>query len=297
LQFVLEGKYDFLDGFVITNTCDQIRRQYDLMESVKPFPFMHFVSLPHKSDEASARYFREDLVELKSHVEKSFGVKITDAKLRNAIKVYNETRSLLRKLYDLRKSEKPPLTGAEALSVILAATTIPKEQYNELLRKLLEELSHRKGISDYRARLLIGGGGGCDNPAYYQLMEELGGLIVTDTVCFGSRYFWQPVEIGDDLMLSLARDYLNRPACVKMLDKVDERDKFMKKMVKDFKVDGVIYQCIRYCQMWGGQQFMVRKGLSESKIPLLVLDREYMLGSTGQVKTRVQAFIESIEKR
>ncbi|MFC1924805.1 2-hydroxyacyl-CoA dehydratase subunit D [Chloroflexota bacterium] len=297
LQFVLEGEYDFLDGLVVLNTCDQIRRQYDLLKEVKPqaFPFLHFIGLPHKSSDEAVRFYRDDLIEFKNSVENAFGVEITEDKLRNAIEVYNETRSLLRKLYELRQGEKPPLTGTETLSVVLAGTSIPKDQYNQLLRRLLEELGQREGISDYRARLMIAGGGGCDNPAYYQIIEELGGLIVTDNICFGSRYFWEPVEIGDDLMLGLARSYLNRPSCVKMLDKVAERDNYMKKMVEDFKADGVIFQVIRYCQNWGGQQFQVRKTLNESNIPLLILEREYTLGGTGQLKTRVQAFLERIE--
>jgi len=298
LQYVLDGKYDFLDGLAFTNTCDQIRRQYDLLKMVKPeaFPFLHFISIPHKAGDEAVAFFKGDLIEFKKGVEKAFGVEITEDKLRHAIEVYNESRSLLRKLYELRQGEKPPLTGAEALSVVLAGTSIPRDQYNQLLRKLLEELSQREGISDYRARLLIAGGGGCDNPDYYQVMEDLGGLIVADTVCFGSRYFWEPVEIGDDLMLSLAKSYLNRPSCVKMLDKVAERDAYTKKMVEEFDADGVIYQVIRYCQNWGGQQFQVSKALKESDTPLLILEREYALGGTGQLKTRVQAFLERIAR-
>ena len=297
-QFVLEGKYEFLDGLVLANTCDQIRRQYDLLREIRPtaFPFLHFVSLPHKASDEAIGYYKDDLTEFKRSVEKSFGVEITEARLSNAIKVYNETRSLLKRLYELRQGERPPLTGAESLSVVLAATTIPKDQYNQLLRRLLEELSQRKGISDYRARLMIAGAGGCDNPAYYQIMEDLGGLIVTDSICFGSRYFWEPVEIGGDLMLGLAKSYLNRPSCAKMVDKVAERNDFMREMVEAFKVDGVVYQVIRYCQLWGGQLLQVRKKLSESNIPLLALEREYMLGGTGQLKTRVQAFLERIER-
>jgi len=296
LQYVLEGEYDFLDGLAFTNTCDQIRRQYDILKMVEPeaFSFMHFISIPHKAGDEAIDFFKGDLIEFKNSVESTFGVEITEDKLRNAIEVYNESRNLLRKLYELRQGEKPLLTGAEALNVVLAGTSIPREQYNQLLKKLLEELNQREGISDYSARLLIAGGGGCDNPAYYELMEELGGLVVADTVCFGSRYFWEPVEIGDDLMLSLAKAYLNRPSCVKMLEKVAERDEYTKKMVKEFNADGVIYQVIRYCQNWGGQQFQVRKALDESGIPLLILDREYMLGGTGQLKTRVQAFLERI---
>jgi len=294
LQFALEGRHEFLDGLVFTNSCDHVRRLYDVLRETVDFPFMHFISVPHKVSGEAIAWYKDELTELRENVERSFGVEITEASLSNAINVYNETRSLLKRLYELRQRKRPPLTGAESLSVVLAGTTTPKDQYNQLLRRLLEELSEREGISDYRARLMIAGGGGCDNPAYFQIMEDLGGVIVVDSLCFGSRYFWEPVEIGDDLMLSLAKSYLNRPSCPGMVDKVAERGDFVKEMVEGFKVDGVVFQRIRYCDLWGGQLLHLRRKLRESNIPLLSLEREYMLSGTGQLKTRVQAFLERI---
>ena len=295
LQFALEGRYEFLDGLVFTNSCDHVRRLYDVVRETVNFPFMHFISVPHKVSDDAIAWYKEELSEFRENVERSFGVEITEASLSKAIDVCNETRSLLRRLYELRRSEIPPVTGAESLSVVLAGTTTPKAQYNQLLRRLLEELAEREGTSGYRARLMIAGSGGCDNPAYYEVMEDLGGLVVTDSLCFGSRYFWDPVELEGDLMFSLAKSYLNRPSCPRMVDKVAERSDFVKQMVDGFKVDGVIFQRIRYCDLWGGQLLHLRKKLREANIPLLSLEREYMLGGTGQLRTRVQAFLERLE--
>ncbi|MFC1926132.1 2-hydroxyacyl-CoA dehydratase subunit D [Chloroflexota bacterium] len=296
-QFIVEGKYDFLDGIVFSKTCDLVRRVYDLVTVYKPttFSFMHFLQVPHKCNDESAEFFKGDLVKLKESVEKSFGVEITEANLRNAIDVYNESRSLLKKLYELRQKENPPITGTECLNVILAGMSMPKDKYNQLLKRLLTELSGRKVISDDKARLMIAGSGGCDNPEYFQLIEDLGGLIVTDSVCFGSRYFLEPVETEGDLMLNIARRYLKRPACAKMADQVVERNNFIEEMVKQYKVDGVIFEVIRNCQLWAGQLLLTGRRFKESNVPLLVLDREYVLGDTGQLKTRVEAFIETIK--
>lgn len=297
LEFTLEDKYKFLDGLVFTNSCDHVRRLYDILREIRPtdFPLLYLISVPHKVDDDLIAWFRDELDRFKESVEKTFGVEITEASLSNAIDVYNETRSLLRQLYDLRKGKNPPLTGAEALSVIVAGFSLPKNKYNELLRQLLDELGEREGISDYRARLMIAGSGGCDNPAYLQVMEDLGGLIVTDSLCFGSRYFCEPVEIGDDPLLSLAKAYLNRPSCPRMVDNAGERSDYIKQMVNDFNVDGVVFQRIRYCDLWGGQLLHVEKEMKESSIPMLSIDREYSLGAVGQLRTRVQAFLERIE--
>lgn len=298
LEFTLQDKYKFLDGLVFTNSCDHVRRVYDILREIRPtdFSLLYLISVPHKVDDDLIAWFRDELDRFKESVEKTFGVKITDASLRNAIDVYNETRSLLGKLYDLRKGKNPPLTGAETLSVILSGFSLPKSKYNELLRQLLDELGEREGISGYRARLMIAGSGGCDNPAYLQVMEDLGGLIVTDSLCFGSRYFWEPVEVGDDLLLSLAKAYLNRPSCPRMVDNVGERSDYIKQMVNDFNVDGVVFQRIRYCDLWGGQLLHLEKEMKELSIPMLSIDREYSLGAVGQLRTRVQAFLERIER-
>lgn len=298
LEFALEGKYEFLDGLVFTRSCDHIRRLYDILREIRPtaFPFLHFIDVPLKVSDEAIALFTENLTEFKQNVEKSFGVEITQASLRDAISIYNETRSLLRRLYELRQGKNPPLTGAESLNVTLAGLMIPKEQYNQLLRRLLEELSEREGISGYRARLMIAGGGGCDDPAYFEIMEDIGGLVVSDSICFGSRYFWEPVQIEDDPVRALARSYLNRPSCPRMVDKLAERTGFIKEMVERSKADGVIFQRIRYCDLWGGEQLDVRKELREANIPLLILEREYRLSAVGQLKTRVQAFLERIER-
>ena len=296
LEFALEGKYDFLDGFVFTNSCDHVRRVYDTLKELSSdkFPFIEFISVPHKVSEQSTAFYRDQLIEFQKKVERLSGVEVGEDKLKGAIEAYNETRSLLRQVYALRQASSPPLTGAQTLRVILGGHALPKDQYNRLLERLLEEMSETEGISDYKARLMITGSGGCDDPAYLQIIEDLGGLIVTDSLCFGSRYFWEPVKLNRDLMLSLAVSYLNRPSCAGMCDKVVERSDFVKEMAKEFKVDGVIFERMRYCDLWGGQILHLRKELKEADIPLLELEREYILGATGQLKTRAQAFLERI---
>jgi len=296
LQFVLEDKFTFLDGLVFTNSCDVVRRLYDNIKENRrsDFHFMHFITVPHKVNEELVAWYKDEFKEFAENIEKAFEVEITEAKLRQAIDVYNETRHLLRDLYELRKSDSPPISGAETLNVVLAGNSLPKDRYNQMLRELLDELRQRKGIVKYRARLMIAGSGGCDNPDYLGVMEEMGGLVVTDSLCFGSRYFWEPVDAKGDLMLNLARAYLKRPSCPRMVDDVGERGEFVKQMVKDFKVDGVIFQRIRYCDLWGGQLLYTKKDLREAGIPLLILEREYMMRDVGQVRTRVQAFLETI---
>jgi benzoyl-CoA reductase subunit C len=296
LEYALEGKYDFLDGLVFTNSCDHVRRVYDTLREIRAdrFPFLEFISVPHKTSEQSISFYRDELIEFQKKAAAFSGVNITEVRLKEAIDIYNETRRLLKEVYALRHGSSPPITGAQSLSVILAGQSIPKDQYNVLLQSLLTEMGEAQGLSGYRARLMIAGSGGCDDPAYFQIFEDLGGLIVTDSLCSGSRYFWKPVKTNGDLTGSLAVSYMNRPSCASMGDRVVERIDYVKNMVKEFNVDGVIYERMRYCDLWGGQILLLRKELKTANIPLLELEKDYMIGATGQLKTRAQAFLEKI---
>lgn len=297
LNIALRGEYDFVDGVIFLNTCDHVRRIYDNWKrQVTNTPFLHFISLPKKAGEPQVEWYREELVMLKGHLEEHFGVKITDESLQEAIKLHNETRRLQRKLYDLRKRKNPPINGADALAVTVASTAMPREQYNKLLQELLDEISDAEGISDYRLRLMLVGGI-LDDPDYIKIIEDQGGLVVTDSLCFGSRIVWNEVKEGtDDPIGTLARyQLMERPSCPRMFGTYPKRVALIKELINDFKVDGVIGERLLFCDHWQGEHFMLNKDYRKMGVPFLQLDREYILGGIGQTRTRVQAFLESIE--
>ena len=297
LEFILRGELDFLDGLVSMSSCDHMRRIHDICERTgREFPFMHFLSVPYKIADDAIKRYRGEIARFKESLEGFTGVEITDEKLKEATDVYNKTRSLLRKLYELRQRAKPPITGSESLGITTAATAIPKREYNQMLSKALEEISKREGIARYRARLIIVGSA-LDEPAYVRVIEDAGGLICTDALCFGSRYFWEPVPTEGDLLNNLAKAYLNRPCCARIVNQFPKKNGYLEEMIKAYKIDGVIHQRIRYCDLWGGDLLHMRRKLNEMGIRLLELEREYWLSGAGQLRTRVQAFLESIEAR
>ena len=291
----LRGEYDFIEGVVWLNNCDHVRRIYDNWKRKVGTPFVHMMSLPKMTTAVQVEWFRDELANLKEALEKHLSITITDEKLREAIKLHNETRRLLRQLYELRKKDNPPITGAEVLAVVVASTAMPKEKFNQMLKELLEELSQAEGIKDYRARLMIVAGI-LDDPAFIKVIEEQGGLVVTDSQCFGSRIIWNEVDEGaSDPLAALARYYIqDKPACPRMFDTQPQRSKFVKDMVKEFKVDGVIGERMIFCDLWTGENFMLGRDLKEEGIPFLKLDREYIMAGVGQLRTRAQAFLESM---
>jgi benzoyl-CoA reductase subunit C len=291
----LSGEYDFLDGVVLVNSCDNIRRIFDHWTRQLATSFVRIMSFPRKTGPPQVDWYREELSALRTGMEEHFGLEISDARLWESIRLHNETRHLQRQLYELRKAEDPPISGADTLAVIVAGTAMPKERYNDMLRDLLAELRDAEGIVDYRARLMVLGSI-LDDPEYVRVIESQGGLVVTDSTCFGSRILWKDVrEEGGDPIQALARHYVaDRHSCPRTFGEHERRAEFIRQMVREFHVDGVIGERLTFCDPWGFAQYSLKSDFEEDGIPYLPLEREYILSGVGQLRTRVQAFLETL---
>ena len=297
LNLAFEGEFEFLDGLVAINSCDHIRRLYDNWKRQLPMEFLEFLVLPRQTGPDQIAWWAEEIRKLRKSLEQHFKVELSDDDLRRAIALANETRRLQRRLYELRKRERPPITGAEAMVAMVAGTAIPKEEYNELLGEFLDELGEREVIGTYRARLMITGGI-LDDPAWVRAIEDVGGLVVTDGTCFGTRLMWDDIdEKLEDPIEALARYYLaDRPSCPRIADTQERRSHFTTEMYREFKCDGIIGEQMMFCDQWNVENYLLASDLKEEGIPFLKLEREYITSGTGQLKTRVQAFIESMGK-
>ena len=296
LQCGLSGDYDFLDGFCLLNGCEQVRRLYEIWEKHLSTDYLYMVTVPYSIYDAGHEWYREEIYNFKENLTHNFGVRCSNEDLRNAIRVYNEGRRLMAELYTLRKAEKVPLSGSDALSILLSAFVMPRDKYNSLLKEVLEEIQEKDGSSDYKARLMIGGSA-LDDPQLIELIEGLGGMVVTDSLCFGSRQFLDMVEEDGDPMESIAQRYYFQNPCPRMMGEYKARLQFTEEMAKGANVDGIILQKIVFCDNHAVESTMLADDLEAMGIPVLVLEREYMLSDIGRLKTRVEAFMERIARR
>ncbi len=294
LELANQNQYDFLDGIVSCNSCDQIRRLYDNIRFKAPFPYHYIIGVPGCVSDTTHEWFKHEISKFKESLEKNFKVSISDEKLKKAIRVYNKSRELLKEIYNLRKHDNPPITGTEMLNIISAGMSMPRDQFNDLLSQQLQELKEKEGISDYRARIMIVGSM-LDDPEYLKVIEDLGGLVVVDSQCLGTRYFWDLIDENKNPMDAIGERYLSKIACPRMAGKYPERVDFMMKLIKEFNVDGVIFQRIKFCILWWAEIFMLRNKLKDEGTPFLELEREYVLSGAGAMKTRVEAFMEILE--
>jgi len=297
LDQAMRGEYAFLDGAVALHGCDHIARMFDAWRYGKvPLAnsfYLHFLDVPFKVDALAVDWMALQLGKFKRSLEDHFGVTINDEALRQSIKTYNEKHHFLKSLYEMRKKKAPPITGAEALGICIASTSMPVEEFNQLLKQLLDELRERDGLSNHKARLLIAGGE-LEAPGYIEVIEELGGLVVTDLLCFGLRGFWDLVDEDAEPIAALARRYIQRSiSCPRMIDYRKRLD-FTKNLVQEFNVDGIIMARMKYCDNWACDGAMIKYQAQKENTPYLLLEREHLMSAVGQMRTRVQAFLETI---
>lgn len=294
LEAAFRGEYDFLDGVAWTNGCDHIRRCYDNWKAKTPHPFMHMLPVPHTLTPEGRQWFKEEVLMLKKAFEEHFQVEVTPEKLAEAVSIYNESRKLLRKLYELRESDEPPFTGAEILTIVSAGCTIPKTEFNRLLNDILQSAETRPKAGNGKARLLIAGSE-MDEPEFIENVEDMGAIVVSDSLCFGTRYFWDLTDENGDAFEALIDRYYNHAPCPRMAGEYPKRLSFIKEQIERTSADGVILEFIKFCDLHGTDNALLKKDLEKEGIPTLELERQYgPLADAGRIRTRVQAFLERI---
>lgn len=299
LQYWLDGTYE-LDGLVASDGCIMAARIFDnaayINDTEKKGRLIMQIGAPRFHTPKAVPFYADELKDLVEALEKLTGEKLTDEKLKASAALYNEARELIAQVYELRKAKYPVISGTEALALTLSYTDTPVEEYIELLRAFLADAKNRKPIDDYRARIMLIGSA-LDNPEYIKVIEDKGGLVVTDAICFGQMQFNGRLEIDDgDVLGSIAKYYLDRLVCPRMMDKHIELHDFIVNSVKDFDVDGVIYQRMQNCECWGGENVLLEPLLKKLGIPELTVEREEQMANAGQLAIRAEAFIEMIEK-
>ena len=293
LESLLLGHLDFLDGFVATNTCDHHLRLVNEVEEKSRFSFFHYFQMPHTITEGGKEWLIQEMKTLIEQMEKTFQITISNDDLTRTISVYNKTRQLMDRLNDLRKKTPTPLTGAQYMHIALSGMSIPRDIFNEKLEGILPELENRQMAENHLPRLLIIGGA-CDSPEFIEFTENRGASIVADGLCFGLRHYMGNIDENQkDPIEAIADRYLRRIPCPSVIDGFDQTYTILKKMIEDFSVDGVVFARLKFCDHFAGMRKLLMDRLrKDNSIPVIELEREYTTVKSGQLSTRIQAFLE-----
>lgn len=292
LESIMNGELDFLNGIIAAQYDDDFKRLWDVIHYLHKPPFNYIMHLPHTNTKTTLKMWTRYVLDLKEAIEKLGNLVITDEALSQAIEVYNTMRSLLRKVYELRKREVPPLTGAEVLGITTAAKVMPKDQFNRKLEELLPYLENRKApLKQTRPRLLVSSDY-LDHPGYIELIENAGSVVAMDDLDTGSRYFWNDVATSTNPWEALAERYLNVPS-PRMSNWEEQVDQLID-WVKEYNIDGIVELRQLYAFPREFRFTYSTPRLKEADIPHLFLRIEYHLAGEGMLRTRVEAFLEML---
>ena len=292
----LKGRYDYLDGIMIAQSCLHIRQAYTSWTKHIPTEFSYYLPMPNNvQSQHSVTYLTGELKAFKSAVEKWIGKSISDEDLRNGIKLMNESRSLMHQLYEYKKKDNPLISGEETMEVAISQQLIHKTDHIIELKKLLEELKTKSNGKNTGTRLMLLGSENDDIP-FVQMVESVNGTVVIEDHCIGTRYFWNNVDDSDDDPINLiARRYVERPACPSK-DWMDRsRINHILSLAKEFNVKGAIVIQQKFCDPHELDIPAIIKALNNNGIKTLFLEFDVTV-PIGQFKIRVEAFLEMLQE-
>ncbi len=306
LERGIEGGYNFLDGLAGVDACSMMNRFYEHFELLKlnekPKLFVSHVDVPFKVEDYTVRqYVKQMKHRLLNYMEDNYGVDTSDAALRKAVEEHNEVCRIISEIGELRALDNPPITGYEFHVLNLVTYVCPKYLILPKLRETLAEIKKRKVDAKpwFRARVAIVGSE-IDDPSLTKMIEEAGALVVSDRYCYGSTPGREEIVLNDtdDVLTQICAHYMKTSECARYIadDKVLQRRETADKLAKKFHADGIIYEQMKFCDYWGFERALVSHIMNEEYgWPVLSIDRPYNARTSGQLRTRFQAFVESLE--
>jgi len=297
------------DAVISVLTCDGMTKLSEIMSDYKTVWGMN---IPRVKDAAnSLRFWNDEIRHMKAQIEELTGNKITRKSLKEAILQTQKATKAFRRLQDLRKGQ-PVIMGRDAMLVNQVYLWDDKVRWTEKAEALCDELEARAQRKEWvcppdTPRVLVTGTPMFwpDNWKLPTLVEEANpkGIIVADELCSGERILTDPVGIDewtmDDMLNAIGERYLMASTCpcFTSSDGNEERINWLLNKVKDSNVQGVIYYVVRGCMLYAMEYTRIKKALDKINIPTYYLDTEYTREDVGQMKTRVEAFLEMLTAR
>jgi len=290
----LQGRYDYIDGIMISQSCLHVRQAYTSWDIHIPQEFSYYLPMPHHVQSKHAIEFtRCEFESFMKSVEKWTGRKITDIDLKRGIEIVNRNRRLMKQVFETRKKDDIPMTGLEAMYMVVASQIIHHEEHSNITEEVLVELKTRS-VGNDKTRLMILGSEN-DDVEFIEMVEACDAVIVQDDHCTGTRYFWDEVNPGDDPVRQIAERYVNRTPCpTKDWPKRLRIDRILQ-FVRDWNVEGAIIIQQKFCDPHEIDIPAIKKALEKADIKVLFLELDVTV-PVGQFKVRVEAFLEMFQE-
>jgi len=290
--------YSMIDMLVAPITCQHLKKVADIWEYQGNLEIFK-LGIPHQySDDFELEYFTDRLRALKDRLQTFTGNEITNERIAGAIDLYNKMRELLRKISTIRRTSPSLVSALDFVKLNHASFYADPAFMVDVLDSIYSELKDKQppAQTDAPRILLIGPNIGYGDYRVLELVKEVGGEIVIEEICEGMRYYWNTIENTGDLFQSLTRGYLvDRVPCAFMRYSAKKRLDFALELVNDFNVSGIIWYELLYCETYDSESYYFAEKMGERNIPMLILESDYSIADTGQLRTRIEAFIEIVK--
>ena len=306
LERAIEGGYNYLEALFGAESCAAMERMEEHFVLINPVKnekfFSTIIDPPMKGDDNNLAYYKAQLqLKVVDKLRDELGIDVSEEAMQKAIEDHNEISRVITEIGDYRKLSNPPITGYEFHVIQLVSQVCPHYLILPYLQETLEEIRTREPEPKFpfRARVALVGSE-VDDPEFTKLIESCGAMVVADRYCFGSFPSREQIVIqqGETAFDAICRHYLHWNQCARFMDgmKIDQRHSEVKRLVEEFKADGIIYENMKFCEFWSYEKVLASHIFAnEMHIPCCTIEKEYSLGAVGQLRTRFQAFIESLE--
>ncbi len=287
----------FLDGIVLADSCLAVRGIESVLRRNFPLPYYESLYLPPILNRPLSReYLVNRLQRFKTGLESFAGRRISEDSLRQSVELYEKDRSLIRQVYQLRRTRPAGISGEEMAAVVMSSTIMPKEDHIKLLQSLLPRLAKRMK-TDRKAVRVVLSGCLCQAPRFefLRLCEEAGAVIADDDLYIGSRYFITGSESNSNPLETMATRYLDPiPPCPTRIQPNRDWGDYLVQMVRNCAAQGVIHLMVKHCEPHEIYYPHLKRKLSDGGIPELLLEVDHDMAAMAPIKTRLQAFIEMV---
>ncbi len=282
-------------------TCDGKKKMFELLGEYQP---VYVMEVPNKKSERGRALWQGEVGAFVETVEKLTENRVTVDKLAEATSVMNAKRRALQRLYDTRKADPVPISGRDALLVTQISFYDDPRRFTQQTNALCDELEARvaagEGVAPKGApRILISGSPmAIPNWKLHHIVESAGAVVVCEESCIGTRAFSDLTpETGGTLeeQLTAVADRYMQIHCACFTPN-DERLDDVVRLAKEYRADGVIHYNLQFCHTYANEAVKVEKALSDAGIPLLRVETDYGSEDEGQLRTRVDAFLEMIRQ-
>lgn len=287
------------DMYIGETTCDGKKKAWEILGEDVP---VHVMDLPQMKREKDIKAWADEIRELKKVIEDFTGNEITAESLNESIKLINNKRKALSRLYECRKADKVPISGRDALVISQIAFYDDPARFTQMTNKLCDELEQRikdsvSVVKEGTKRIMLTGTPlAVPNWKLHNIIETSGAVVVCEEMCTGTRYFENLVDetktTVDEQIDALANRYMgiNCACFTPNTARIDD----IIRLAKEYKVDGVIDVNLKFCSLYDVEGYTVERALKEAGIPVMGIETDYTDSDAEQLRTRIGAFIEMI---